>query len=143
MTSRGGPVPSIPFHAVVDVFCFVPDLAAATAWYTDRLGTSPALTAHQLARFDLGPSSLTVHTIDDLNTGGPAGCVAYWDVEDVDLVTDEWVRHGATAHRGPRTIMTGERLCQLRDPFGNLIGIRQAPRPAVEPANTHPGGAHA
>jgi hypothetical protein len=34
---------------------------------------------------------------------------------------------GAIAHRGPKTIFTGERLCQLRDPFGNLIGIRQAP----------------
>jgi hypothetical protein len=35
--------------------------------------------------------------------------------------------HGARAHRGPKTIMTGERLCQLLDPFGNLFGIRQPP----------------
>jgi catechol 2,3-dioxygenase-like lactoylglutathione lyase family enzyme len=126
MPARPTDSPS-PFHAVVDVFCFVPDLAAATVWYTDRLGLEPALTARQLARFDLGGSSLTVHTIDDFNGGGPSGCVAYWDVPDVDRLTEDWVAHGAVAHRGPKTIMTGERLCQLLDPFGNLIGIRQAP----------------
>ena len=121
-------VPTAPFHAVIDVFCFVDDLEAAVAWYTERLGSSPTLTAPQLARFDLGGSRLTVHLADEFNTGGPAGCVAYWDVEDVDQVTADWVGAGAIAHRGPKTIMTGERLCQLLDPFGNLIGIRQAPK---------------
>jgi hypothetical protein len=31
------------------------------------------------------------------------------------------------AYRGPMTTFIGERLCQLKDPFGNLIGARQAP----------------
>jgi predicted enzyme related to lactoylglutathione lyase len=119
-----------PFSAVVDVFCFVPDLAEATAWYTARLGAPPVLTARQLSRFDLGGARLTVHTIDEFNSGGPGGSVAYWDVPDVDALTAEWVRHGAVAHRGPKTIMTGERLCQLLDPFGNLIGVRQPARAA-------------
>ncbi|NQX03376.1 hypothetical protein HQQ82_01020 [Rathayibacter sp. VKM Ac-2856] len=35
--------------------------------------------------------------------------------------------HGATAHRGPKTVFTGERLCQLLDPFGNLFSVRQGP----------------
>jgi predicted enzyme related to lactoylglutathione lyase len=39
----------------------------------------------------------------------------------------KWSEHGATAHRGPKTIMTGERLCQMLDPFGNLFGLRQPP----------------
>jgi predicted enzyme related to lactoylglutathione lyase len=119
-------VPTAPFAAVGDVFLFVADLAAATAWYTDRLGRPPALQARQLARFELGSTRLTVHSIDEFDGGGPGGCVAYWDVEDVDAVTAAWVRHGAVAHRGPKTIMTGERLCQLLDPFGNLVGVRQA-----------------
>ncbi|MEU8817294.1 VOC family protein [Actinoplanes sp. NPDC048796] len=117
-----------PFSTVADVFCFVTDLAAASAWYTDRLGTPPVLEVAQMVRFDLGGSALTMHKADDYNTGGPAGCVAYFDVEDVDALAAEWIRHGASAHRGPKTIMTGERLCQLLDPFGNLIGIRQRPR---------------
>ena len=115
-----------PFHTVADVFCFVPDLAAATAWYTEMLGEVPAWRAPQLSRYDLGGGRLTLHTIDDFNSGGPGGCVAYWDVADVDAVAASWVERGAVAHRGPKTIATGERLCQLLDPFGNLIGIRQA-----------------
>lgn len=122
-----------PFTHVADVFCFVDDLAAATAWYTERLGAPPVLTARQLARFDLGGGALTVHSIDELNSGGPGGCVAYWDVPDVDAVTADWVSAGAVAHRGPKTIMTGERLCQLLDPFGNLIGVRQAPAATPQP----------
>jgi len=51
--------------------------------------------------------------------------VAYWTVPDIDATVAEWTKQGAVAHRGPKTIMTGERLCQLLDPFGNLFGIRQ------------------
>ena len=115
-----------PFHALVDVFCFVPDLAAATLWYTEMLGQAPDWAAPQLSRYDLGGCRLTLHTIDEFNSGGPDGCVAYWGVNDVDSVAAHWVSRGAVAHRGPKTIATGERLCQLLDPFGNLIGIRQA-----------------
>jgi predicted enzyme related to lactoylglutathione lyase len=39
----------------------------------------------------------------------------------------QWSAHGASAHRGPKTIMTGERLCQMLDPFGNLFGLCQPP----------------
>ncbi|TYP88992.1 VOC family protein [Blastococcus xanthinilyticus] len=123
-----------PFGPVVDVFCFVPDLAAATTWYTARLGAPPARRSRRLVSFDLGGSRLTLHVADGYNSGGPDGCVAYWDVEDVDRVAEEWIGQGAAVHRGPTTVGTGERLCQLRDPFGNLIGVRQAPVPA-EPAH--------
>lgn len=118
---------SAPFGAVVNVFYFTADLNAAVVWYSARLGGPPALEAAALASFDLGAARLTLHRIDGFNQTGPAGAVAYWDVRDIDAVAAEWIRHGAAAHRGPRTIMTGERLCQLRDPFGNLVGLRQAP----------------
>lgn len=118
---------SAPFGAVVNVFYFTADLGAAVSWYSARLGGPPALEAAQLASFDLGATRLTLHRVDGFNGSGPAGAVAYWDVRDIDAVAAEWISHGAATHRGPRTIMTGERLCQLRDPFGNLIGIRQAP----------------
>jgi predicted enzyme related to lactoylglutathione lyase len=77
--------------------------------------------------FDLNGTRLTLHEADEFNQPGPSGTVAYWTVTDVDAVVAQWSAHGATAHRGPKTIMTGERLCQLRDPFGNLFGVRQPP----------------
>lgn len=77
--------------------------------------------------FSLPGAVLTLHLADDFNRPGPSGTVPYWTVVDVDRTVAEWVANGASAHRRPKTITTGERLCQLHDPFGNLFGIRQAP----------------
>jgi predicted enzyme related to lactoylglutathione lyase len=54
----------------------------------------------------------------------PPGNVFHF-VADLAAATAWYSEHGASAHRGPKTIMTGERLCQMRDPFGNLFGLRQ------------------
>jgi predicted enzyme related to lactoylglutathione lyase len=110
-----------------NVFYFVADLAAATAWYSARLGLEPVTRATQLAMFQLPGARLTLHAADQLNQPGPSGTVPYWTVADVDATVAAWTEHGASAHRGPKTIMTGERLCQLLDPFGNLFGVRQPP----------------
>jgi predicted enzyme related to lactoylglutathione lyase len=81
--------------------------------------------------FEVGSARLTVHVSDHYNqSAGVAGPVAYWDVDDVDAVMTECVERGGTAHRGPKTIFSGERLGQVLDPFGNLIGFRQAPESA-------------
>ncbi|PRY13610.1 VOC family protein [Kineococcus rhizosphaerae] len=111
---------------VSTVFLFVADLPGAVRWYTDRLGDPPVEEIPQLAVFDTGAGRLVLHVEDEFNTGaGVSGPVAYWDVADVDAVTAAWVAHGALAHRGPKTVFGGQRLCQLLDPFGNLVGIRQ------------------
>ena len=68
-----------------------------------------------------------MHEADEFNQPGPSGTVPYWTVSDVDGTVAQWSEHGASAHRGPKTIMTGERLCQVLDPFGNLFGLRQPP----------------
>ena len=114
---------------VVNVFYFVADLQAGVAWYQALLGTGPVAMQPQLAMFSVGGTRLTVHVNDGYNSSaGVAGPVAYWDVDDVDAVVAQCVARGATAHRGPRTIFSGERLGQVLDPFGNLIGFRQAPK---------------
>jgi predicted enzyme related to lactoylglutathione lyase len=110
-----------------NVFYFVADLAAATAWYSARLGVEPVTRASQLVMFDLPGTRLTLHQADEFNQPGPSGTVPYWTVTDVDAIVAQWSEHGASPHRGPKTIMTGERLCQMLDPFGNLFGLRQPP----------------
>jgi len=108
-----------------NVFYFVADLAAATAWYSERLGAAPVTRAPQLVMFDVSGIRRTLHVADEYNQPGPSGTVPYWTVADVDATVACWTEHGASAHREPKTIMTGERLCQMRDPFGNLFGLRQ------------------
>jgi predicted enzyme related to lactoylglutathione lyase len=115
---------------VVNVFYFVADLQSGIAWYQALLGSDPVVVQPQLAMFQVGSARLTVHINDDYNeSAGVAGPVAYWDVDDVDAVVAECLDRGGVAHRGPKTIFSGERLCQVLDPSGNLIGFRQAPKP--------------
>ena len=110
---------------VRNVFYFVDDLEAATKWYVDRLGKTPVVTGRSLAAFDVSGTRLTVHQADEFNTPGPAGTSPYWEVHDVDAIVASWTEHGAVAHRGPKTVFTGERLCQMLDPFGNLFSFVQ------------------
>jgi predicted enzyme related to lactoylglutathione lyase len=113
--------------APANVFYFVHDLAEATRWYVARLSVEPTVRARQLVMFDVAGTRLTLHEADEFNQPGPSGTVAYWTVGDVDATVAQWSAHGATTHRGPKTIMTGERLCQMLDPFGNLFGLCQPP----------------
>ncbi|AND17868.1 VOC family protein [Rathayibacter tritici] len=113
------------FAGVGNVFSFVDDLDVAVAWYSARLGRDPVVRDGALVAFDLDGTRLTLHERDELNRPGPAGTSPYWTVPDVDAVVADWTANGAVAHRGPKTAFTGERLCQLLDPFGNLFSVRQ------------------
>ena len=108
---------------------FVADLDAAVRWYTDLLGTAPSKHVSSLAVWQLPSTRLTLHVEDEYNTGGAsaAGTVAYFDVDDADAAAAHAEALGAVAHRGPKTVFSGERLVQILDPFGNLIGFRQPP----------------
>jgi predicted enzyme related to lactoylglutathione lyase len=115
---------------VGNVFYFVRDLDGAIVWYTARLGREPVTLGRSLVAFDIDGVRLTLHEADDVNAPGPSGTVLfgtvpYWTVPDVDSVVADWTAHGATVHRGPKTVFTGERLCQLLDPFGNLFAVRE------------------
>ena len=91
------------------------------------MAEQPALGFAALLRQLRTEARLTLHEADGFNQPGPSGTVPYWTVSDVDGTVAQWSEHGASAHRGPKTIMTGERLCQVLDPFGNLFGLRQPP----------------
>ena len=116
---------AVTFSGVGNVFYFVADLDAAVAWYSARLGREPVVRGGALVAFDLDGTRLTLHQEDSLNSPGPAGTSPYWTVADVDAFVADWTANGATAHRGPKTVFTGERLCQLLDPFGNLFSVRE------------------
>ncbi|THD61528.1 VOC family protein [Phenylobacterium sp.] len=123
----------MPLGPIGNIFYFVERFDEAVKWYSDRLGREPVIAGGALAAFDIDGTRLTIHKIDELNDKGPSGVAAYWTVPDVDQVVAEWTKHGAVAHRGPKTVFTHERLCQLLDPFGNLFGVRQPAPYAGEP----------
>jgi predicted enzyme related to lactoylglutathione lyase len=117
---------TLALGVVSNVFYFVADLAGATTWYGELLGAEPRRTMPQLVELDVGGAVLTLHAADEFNAGRPGiGTVAYWTTSDVDSAVAVCVARGATVHRGPKTVFSGDRLCQVLDPFGNLLGLRQ------------------
>jgi predicted enzyme related to lactoylglutathione lyase len=119
--------PAVKLGPVGNVFYFVSDLKAAASWYAARLGREPVVEGRSLVAFDIDGVRLTIHEADDVNSPGPAGSSPYWTVPNVDDVVAEWTARGAVTHRGPKTVFTGERLCQLLDPWDNLFAIREEP----------------
>lgn len=96
---------------VGNVFYFVDDLEAGITWYQQLLGVEPDRDGDRLARFDIDGTILTVHRFDEFNSSsGTKGPVTYWNVDDVDALLTELESRGGKAHRGPKTIFTGERL---------------------------------
>ncbi|KQM61015.1 VOC family protein [Agreia sp. Leaf210] len=128
---------SSSLSGVGNVFYFVDDFEKAVPWYSERLGAKPAVEASQLVTFLVNGVRLTIHRADDYDSSGPSGVAAYWTVDSVDAFVAEWTSHGAVVHRGPKTVFTGERLCQLIDPFGNLFCVREE----IEATTVAPGPA--
>jgi len=61
---------------------------------------------------------------DEKVDAGKAGTVLYWAVPNLSEAIAHFESHGAALYRGPMTIENGLGMCQMEDPFGNLIGLR-------------------
>ncbi|THJ66937.1 hypothetical protein E8P82_05595 [Arthrobacter echini] len=126
MTDQQG----VGLGSVGNVFLFVRQFDDAVDWYERFVGRPPEQREKQLAVWQLDGVRLTVHSEDEYNVqaADTAGTVAYFGIDDVDAALAYCEKLGATAHRGPKTIFSGERLLQVRDPFGNLFGLVTPPQ---------------
>jgi len=57
-------------------------------------------------------------------SAGKKGTVLYWAVENLKASIIHLESLVASLYRGPLSIENGHSMCQLEDPFGNLIGLR-------------------
>ncbi len=61
---------------------------------------------------------------DEKVSSGAGGSVVYWKEPDFNQAIAYFQSIGATVHRGPGGIEDGKRMCEMRDPLGNCIGLR-------------------
>ena len=119
---RMNPTVAVPCAVMVHV----PDQAAGFAWYRNAFPEAKLgrVEEHDFEYLQVGEMRIEVVAADEKVSSGAAGSVIYWQVQDMDL----WVQHllacGAVLYRGPMNIEHGLRMCQVRDPWGNCIGIR-------------------
>ncbi len=72
----------------------------------------------------VGSVQLEVVPSDEKVSSGAAGSVVYWRVPNLSEALLHLSNLGATLYRGPMQIEAGQGMCQVRDPWGNCIGLR-------------------
>lgn len=115
---------------VAAILVHVPDPEAGLAWYTSAF---PEAEQFRLDEFDfsylrIGTIDLEIVQADEKVASGAAGSVVYWAVADLDRALAHFAALGAPLYRGPMAIQERLWMCQVRDPWGNCIGLR-GPRP--------------
>jgi predicted enzyme related to lactoylglutathione lyase len=111
------------FDALDHVLMFVPAVRPAAEWYGRVLGIAPRFVDENFASIRIGTAELCFHVADAKVPAGRAGQVGYWRVQSVSAARSRFEAAGATLYRGPLGIENGQAICQLADPFGNLVGV--------------------
>ncbi len=112
--------------AIAAVMVHVTDVEAGLAWYRRAFTNARLESVGEPAfkRLNVGEIHIEVVPADDKVPSGPAGSVVYWYVAHFEPALLHFQSVGATLYRGPMSIENEERMCQLRDPWGNCIGLR-------------------
>lgn len=120
-----------PAHPIVSVLLHVADWRVATDWYAQVFPSAIRVLPEtdDYGHLDVGGVTLEIVNADDKVSCGAAGSVVYWAVADLNSEIARLNALGARLYRGPLDLEDGSRMCQMRDHWGNCIGLRQpAPR---------------
>ncbi len=110
----------------VAALVYVPDVETGLQWYQQAFpeAVPTHLPDFDFTVLDVNGFSLEIVQSDDKVSEGKKGTVLYWSVSDLSVALSRFEALGASLYRGPMEIESGLSMCQLEDPFGNLIGLR-------------------
>ncbi|MEV5574416.1 VOC family protein [Spirillospora sp. NPDC052269] len=116
------------FERVSTVMTFADDPEACARWWGNALGvdvhTDVADDGQLYAWIGVADSvEMGWHEADDAWNPRGGSPVAYWAVPDLDTARKHLLAAGAEHWRGPLQVDPGRRICQLKDPFGTIIGL--------------------
>jgi uncharacterized protein len=112
------------FKHVAEIMYFVPDRHAAAVWYSNLFGIEITVLDNPEHFFiRVGNQEVWFHQADNKVPSGAAGQVSYWQVDNFDAVLERSIQLGAILYRGPLDRQDGSYMCQVKDPYGNLIGF--------------------
>jgi predicted enzyme related to lactoylglutathione lyase len=108
------------------VLIHVPDVKLGLEWYQQAF---PAATQVYHSEFDftvldLNGFSIEIVQADEEVGSGKKGTVLYWSVTNLPKSLAYIEALGGKLYRGPIEMENGLSMCQVEDPFGNLIGLR-------------------
>lgn len=111
---------------IAAVIIHVPDWEKGLAWYEKAFPEAKRIIYPEfdLECLELNGIQIEVVNADEKVGVGAFGLVVDWEVESFDQALSHLISLGASLYRGPMKIEHGWRMCKLKDPFGNLIGLR-------------------
>jgi predicted enzyme related to lactoylglutathione lyase len=94
------------------------DMTAAKGFYQQLLGIDPYVDGSYYVGF-------RTETVEIGLAQGEA-TLAYWDTPHLEETIDTLVSAGGQVHKHPTEVGGGLRIAVVRDPSGNLVGLREA-----------------
>ena len=123
------------FLGLRTVIYHAPDLAKARAWYASVLGIEPYFDQPFYVGFNVAGYELGLDPDASSTPGGNAGAVAYWGVANAEAAFERLISLGATERSALQEVGEGIRVATVLDPFGNLLGLRQAAAAPPQPGS--------
>lgn len=114
------------FQGLRTVVYFVPDVAAAKAWYSKAFAATPYFDTPYYVGFSIGGYELGLHPDEKGATFGD-NAVAYWGVPKIEDAMAHMAKCGAKTHSQPTDVGEGIKVASVADPWGNVIGIIENP----------------
>ncbi|MES2901933.1 MAG: VOC family protein [Pseudomonadota bacterium] len=102
----------------------VGDLVRAKDWFTQVFGKAPYFDQPFYVGFAIGGFELGL--VPDGEPGTSGGTV-YWGVDDIEAEVARIVALGATVHTAIQDVGDAIKVADLKDPFGNLLGLIHNP----------------
>ncbi len=79
---------------------------------------------HNKSNLDINDFMIEIVQADKKVGSGKLGTVMYWFIPNLLCAINHFKSLGAKLYRGPIFIEDDLGMCQMEDPFGNLIGLR-------------------
>jgi predicted enzyme related to lactoylglutathione lyase len=107
----------------------VADVAKAKEWYSKVLGIQPYFDEPAFyVGYNVGGYDLGLVPAPKAETKRVAAGVAYWGVEDAHAAYKRLIELGATPVEDVQDVGGGMLVGEVRDPFGNILGIIYNPQ---------------
>ena len=101
----------------------VADLAKAKDWYTDVFQVSPYFDEPFYVGFNVAGYELGLMPDDMPAADKTDNVLSYWGVDDIDTEFARLKSLGATAESDPVNVGGEIMVAELKDPWGNTIGL--------------------
>jgi predicted enzyme related to lactoylglutathione lyase len=102
---------------------FVDDPGSVATWWAEALGVDAPRSHGSYRWIELDDAELGFHVSDSERNPPGASSVGYLAVDDLERTRGALIARGAQPWRGPLRLTANRQICQVQDPFGNIVGL--------------------